>query len=69
MCLFWGINVVVTDDADKKAVGYVCLWESKFTASKYLRLLKSCYHMVGGKSELSLSKYKCIRMETVHDKN
>ena len=58
------MNVVVVDDADRTSVGYVYLWEGKLSEAKFLHLFNSCYHMFGRSSEVSLSKYDDIRMET-----
>ena len=63
------MKLVLIDGADWTEVGYVCLWEYKYNGSKFLNLFNSCYHMVGRSSEVSLSEYIDIRMETVHDKN
>ena len=63
------MNVVVIDYVDMIAVGYVCLWEEKISGAKFLHLFNSWYHMVGRPSEVSLSKYDDITMETVKDKN
>ena len=63
------MNFVVIDYADSTSVGYVCLWEVKISGAKFLHLFNSCYDMVGMSSEVSLSKYENIRMETVKDKS
>ena len=63
------MNDVVIDDADSTVVGYVLLWEGKLTEANFLQIFKSCYHMVGGSSELSLSKYTGMIMENGQDKN
>ena len=63
------MNVVVVDDADRTSVGYVYLWEGKLSEAKFLHLFNSCYHMFGRSSEVSLSKYDDIRMETVKYNN
>ena len=63
------MNVVMIDDVDRTSVGYVCLWEGKISGSKLLHLFKSCYHMVGRSSEVLLSKYYGIRIESVKDNN
>ena len=49
------MNVVVVDDADRTAVGYVCLWEVKISGAKFLHLFNSCYHMVVRSSVVTLS--------------
>ena len=59
----------MVDDADRTTVGYVCLWEDKFTGANLPRLLKQFYNMVGRMSDVSLSKYEYIRMETFHNNN
>ena len=53
--------------ADRTAVGYVCLWEGTSSGSKFLHLFDSCYHMFGRSSEVSLSRFSDIKMETVKD--
>ena len=63
------MNVVVVYNSDITAVEYVCLWEGKFSGAKFIHLFNSCYHMVGRSSEVLLSKYYYIRMETVKDNN
>ena len=59
------MNVAVIDDAYRTAVGYVCLWEVKLSGAKFLQIFKSCYHMVGRSSEVPLSKYDNVILETV----
>ena len=49
------LNVVVIDHADMTELVYVCLWVRKSYQPKFLRLLNSCYPMVGRSSEVSLS--------------
>ena len=44
--LFFLVNNLVVDDADKISVGYICLWEGKSTGEKFLCLFNLCYHMV-----------------------
>ena len=68
-CKFCWMNVVVIDDADRTAIGYVCLWEGTSTGAKFLQIFRSCYHMVRRYSDVSLSKYADIIMENVHDNN
>ena len=51
------------------AVGYVCLLEGQLSGAKFLHLFNSCYHMVGSSSEILLSKYDDIIMETIKDNN
>ena len=63
------MNVVVIDDENRTALGYVCLCEGKLSGARFLHLLNSCYHMVGRSSELSLSKDDDIIMETIKDNN
>ena len=63
------MNVVVIYDANRTAVGYVCLWEGTFSGVKFIYLFNSCYNMVGRSSEVLLSKYDKIIMETVKDNN
>ena len=57
------------DDADRTVVGYIFLWEVKLSGAKFLLLLNSCYHVVGRSSEVLLSKYDDVRMETVKGTN
>ena len=59
----------LTYEADITAVGYVCLWEGKYSGYKFLHLLNSCYHMVGRSSEVTLSIFNDINTENVKDNN
>ena len=61
--------MILIDEADRTAVGYVCLWEGTSYVSKLLHLFNSCYHMVGRSSEVSLSRFGDIKMENVKDNN
>ena len=51
----------------KTAVGYVCLWESTSSVSKFLHLFNSCYPMVVRSSEVSLSRLNDTKMENFQD--
>ena len=61
--------MILIDEGDRTAVGYVCLWEGKPSGSSFLHLFNTCYHMVGRSSEVSLSKYMDITMENITDNN
>ena len=61
--------LILIDEADRTAGGYVCLWEGTSSGSKLLHLFNACYHMVGRTSEVSLSKFSNIKMENVTDNN
>ena len=63
------MNVVVIYDAERTGVGYVCLWEENVSGANFLNILNSCYHMVGRSSEVLLSKYDYIVMETIRVNN
>ena len=56
-------------EADITAVGYVCLRKISATGEKLLNLFNSCYHMIESSSDLSLSIFDDINMETAHDNN
>ena len=68
-CNFCLMNVVVIYDAERTGVGYVCLWEENVSGANFLNLFNSCYHMVGRSSEVLLSKYDYIVMETIRVNN
>ena len=57
------------DEAYSTAFSYVCLWEVTYSGSKFLHLFNTCYHMVGSSSEVSLSIFNDIKMESVKDKS
>ena len=59
--------LILIDEGDRTAVGYVCLWEGTSSGSKFLHLFNACYHMAGRSSEVSLSKFSDIKMENVTD--
>ena len=61
--------LILIDEGDRTAVGYVCLWEGKPSGSSFLHLFNACYHMVGRSSEVSLSKFSDIKMQNVTDNN
>ena len=61
--------MILIYEAEKTSVGYVYLWEGTSSGSKFLHLFKSCYHIVGRSSEVSLSKFSDIKMENVNDNN
>ena len=61
--------LILIDEGDRTAVGYVCLWEGEYSGSKFLHLFNACYHMVGRSSEVSLSKFSDIKMQNVTDNN
>ena len=61
--------LILIDEVDRTSFGYVCLWEGKPSGSKFLRLFKSCYHMVSRSSEVSLSRFSDINMENAKDNN
>ena len=63
------MNVDVIDYADRTSVGYVYLWEIKSSIANFLHLFNQSYHMAGRFSEVYLSKYDDIIMETVKDNN
>ena len=53
LCNFYGCYVYhiysfsLRDEADRTAVGYVCILGVTSYGSKFLQLFNSCYHMVG----------------------
>ena len=57
------------DDAYRTAVGYVCLWEGELSGGEFIHIFNSCHHMVGRSSEVSLSKYEDIIMESFKENN
>ena len=61
--------LILIDEADRTAVGYVCLWEGTSSGSKFLHLFNACYHMVCRSSEVSLWKFSNIKMENFTDNN
>ena len=61
------MNFSLIDEADRTAVGYVCIWEGTSSVSKSLHLFNSCYHMVISSSEVSLSRFNDIKMENFQD--
>ena len=61
--------MILIDEGDRTAVGYVCLWEGKPSGSSFLHMFNTCYHMVGRSSEVPPSKYMDITMEKITDNN
>ena len=61
--------LILKYEADRTAVGYVCLWEITCSGSKFLHLFNSWYHMVGRSSEVPLSRFSDIKMENVKYNN
>ena len=61
--------MILIDEADRTAVGYVCLWEGTNSGSSFLHLFNAYYQMVGRSSEVSLSKFSDTNMENVNDNN
>ena len=62
-------KLIPIEEADRTAVGYVCVWEGTSYGSKVLHLFYSCYHMVHRSSEVSLSGFSDIKMENFKDNN
>ena len=59
----------LADGEDRTAVGYFCIREGTSSGSKFLHLFKSCYHVVGRSSEVSISRFSDIKMENIKDNN
>ena len=71
LCLLW----FLLDECccyyykNRTPVGYVCLWEGKLTGAKFIHLFNLFEHMLSRSSEVSLTKYADIIIETVSNNN
>ena len=61
-----GILILLIQEADRAEVGYVSLWEDQYSRAMFLHLFNLCYHIVGRPSEVSLSIFDDVIMETIY---